>query len=117
MVATHCCRWPAGYRERTRRNVIDSHGTVILYSGALTGGSRAMAGDCRRYDKPCLTIDADLITAGEAALLLAVFILRYRILILNVAGPRASSRPEIYDFVCDVLMRLLSPPAKRRRKS
>jgi hypothetical protein len=105
----------AGYRQRTRQNVIDSDGTVIISFGPLTGGSKATAADCRRFAKPCLVIDADDTTAGEAAILLAVFLLRHRIHILNVAGPRASGQPGIYAFVSDVLMHLLA--TKKRRKS
>jgi len=104
----------AGYRQRTRQNVIDSDGTVILSFGPLTGGSKATAGDCRRLEKPCLVIDANNTTAGEAAILLAVFLLRHRIHILNVAGPRASGQPGIYAFAGDVLMHLLT--TKRKRK-
>jgi hypothetical protein len=102
----------AGYRERTRQNVLDSDGTVVLSFGALAGGSKATAGDCRRLGKPCLIIDAKLATAGEAAVLLAVFLLRHRIHTLNVAGPRASGQPGTYWFVVEVLMHLL---ASRKR--
>jgi Circularly permutated YpsA SLOG family len=103
----------AGYRERTRQNVIDRDGTVILSFGSLTGGSKATAGDCGRFKKPCLAIDASITTASEAAILIAVFLLRHRIHMLNVAGPRASGQPRIYAFVVDVLMHLL---ATRRKK-
>jgi len=107
----------AGYRERTRQNVRDGGGTVILSFGALTGGSKATAGDCRRFGKPCLVIDANNTIPGEAAILLAVFLLRYRIHILNIAGPRASGQPGIYAFVSDVLMRLLSKPKRVARRN
>jgi hypothetical protein len=104
----------AGYRERTRQNVRDSDGTVILSFGPLTGGSKATAADCRRFYKPCLIIDAKLTTASEAAILLAVFLLRHRIHTLNVAGPRASRQPAVHDFVELVLLNLLA--TKRRKK-
>lgn len=107
----------AGYRQRTRKNVQDSDGTVIAAFGKLTGGSKATAADCKKFNKPCLVIDAGKTTPAEAAILLAVFLLRHRIHILNVAGPRASRQPGIYGFVSDVLMHLLPPAKKRRRKS
>ena len=103
----------AGYRQRTRKNVQDSDGTVILSFGPPTGGSKATADDCKRFAKPCLLINANLVTAGEAAILLAVFLLRHRIHTLNVAGPRGSRQPEIYEFVERVLLYLL---ATRKRK-
>jgi len=105
----------AGYRQRTRRNVADSDGTVILSSGKLTGGSAETARHAEQLNKPCLVIDAEQMTTTEAAILLAVFILRHRIHTLNVAGPRASKQPGIYAFVTDVLMKLLATK-KRRRK-
>jgi hypothetical protein len=98
----------AGYRARTRQNVLDSDGTVVLSFGKLTGGLKATAGDCRRLSKPCLVIDAKLTTPSKAAILLAVFLLRHRIHTLNVAGPRASGQPGIYVFVVEVLMHLLA---------
>ena len=106
-----------GYRQRTRRNVQDSDGTLIVSFGPPTGGTRATADDCRRFDKPCLVVDADLTTPGEAAVLTAVFILRHRVHTLNVAGPRASGQPMVYDFVRDVVTRLLSRPKRKRVKS
>jgi hypothetical protein len=105
----------AGYRQRTRRNVADSDGTVIISLGKLTGGSAVTARDAKQLEKPCLVIDAKQIAATDAAILLAVFILQYRIYTLNVAGPRASKQPGIYAFVADVLMKLLATK-KRRRK-
>jgi hypothetical protein len=103
----------AGYRARTRQNVIDSDGTVILSFGPLTGGSKATAGFARQLKKPHLVIDASITTAREAAILIAVFLLRHRIGVLNIAGPRASGQPGIYAFVVEVLMHLL---ATRRKK-
>jgi hypothetical protein len=105
----------AGYRRRTRQNVIDSDGTVVMAFGGLTGGSKLTAGFARGIGKPCLVIDADLTTAGEAALLIAVFLLRHRIHTLNVAGPRASGQPIIAEFVREVITNLLAP--RRRRSS
>ena len=100
----------AGYRQRTRQNVIDSDGTVILAFGKLTGGSRTTAGFARQFHKPLLVIDANVTPPRDAAILIAVFLLRHRIHILNIAGPRASGQPGIYAFVWDVLCMLLSKP-------
>jgi len=43
-----------------------------------------------------------------AAESLASFIYEYQVRVLNVAGPRASHEPDVYDFVFGVFMRLLS---------
>jgi hypothetical protein len=106
----------AGYRQRTRKNVQESGGTVVLAFGKPTGGSKATASDCLRFKKPCLVIDAAKISPHRAAIELAVFILRHRITVLNVAGPRASNQPAIYDFVTEVLTNLLKGPKRRGRK-
>ena len=105
----------AGYAARTRRNVADSDGTVVLAFGKVTGGSKLTADLCGRLGKPCLVIDAELVTAGEAALLMAVFLLRHRMATLNVAGPRASGQPDIYAYVFEAVTRLLRPVRRRRR--
>ncbi|HSV13247.1 MAG TPA: putative molybdenum carrier protein, partial [Tepidisphaeraceae bacterium] len=105
-----------GYRQRTRRNVHDSDGTVIFSYGPLTGGSKATAGDCRHFRKPCLMIDANVDGPMDAALSLAVFILRHHVRRLNVAGPRASGQPGIYEFVRGALMAMLKKPPRRRRR-
>ena len=104
-----------GYPARTRRNVLDSDGTAVFSFGEPTGGTRLTVDLARRLGRPVLVIDAELATAGEAALLLAVFVLRHRVGRLNVAGPRASGQPEIYPFVSDALSRLLGTGRRRRR--
>jgi hypothetical protein len=105
-----------GYRERTRQNVIDSDGTVILSFGALTGGSKLTAGFARQLKKPCLIIDARTATPTEAAVMLAVFLLRHRIQTLNIAGPRGSGQPKIYSYVSQTLKRLLQPQKRKRAR-
>ena len=102
------------YPARTRRNVADSDGTVVLAFGPVSSGSRLTVDLCRALGKPCLTVDADLTTAGEAAVLMVVFLLRHRIGTLNVAGPRASGQPHIYGFVFDAVTQLLRPARRRR---
>ncbi len=47
-----------GCRARTRRNVEDSDGTVILAPGEITGGTALPRQLCRRLAKPVLVIDA-----------------------------------------------------------
>ena len=105
----------ASYPARTRRNVVDADATVVMAFGPPTGGTQLTVDLCRRLRKPCLTIDADLATAGEAAVLTAVFLLRHRAGVLNVAGPRASGQPGIYRFVFDAVTMLVRPPPRRRR--
>ena len=85
-----------GYPERTRQNVLDSDGTVILVDGRLTGGrltggTRQTRICCLQVRKPLLTIDAANFTAVEAAEAIVDFIHVHGLRVLNVAGPRSSA--------------------------
>lgn len=98
----------AAYDVRTEANVIDSDATVILsVVPSLEGGSRLTAELAENHQKPLLKLHAIM---GEevAAESLASFIYEYQVRVLNVAGPRASHEPDVYDFVFGVFMRLLS---------
>ncbi|HEV8291845.1 MAG TPA: putative molybdenum carrier protein [Tepidisphaeraceae bacterium] len=97
----------AGYRERTRLNVRDSDGTVIFTLGELRGGSLGTVEDCQALKKPYLVIDGKETEAQEARQLLGQFIGEGAIRVLNVAGPRASDAPGIFDYVREVLAPLL----------
>lgn len=86
----------AAYFIRTRRNVRDSDGTLILTLGPLMGGTRltfASAVDMRR---PCLVVDFGSGFDLEKELDRTIRWLEQRsIEVLNVAGPRASQQPDI----------------------
>ncbi|MCG6930713.1 MAG: putative molybdenum carrier protein [Desulfofustis sp.] len=84
------------YEDRTRRNVVDGDGTLILSHGPLSGGSGLTMNIARQVGKPCLHIDFDTCTADQAVIEVSAWIDAARISILNVAGPRASSDAEIY---------------------
>ena len=81
----------AGYRQRTRQNVMDSDGTLVIYNGELSGGTRETVRFCERLGKPFVALDA--LTVDEAAMVeqALAFVAEHDIAVLNVAGPRASS--------------------------
>jgi putative molybdenum carrier protein len=87
-----------GYRARTLKNVQDSDGTVILFSGTLSGGTLLTRNLCAREKKPFITLDAKELTALRAADAIARFLEEYAIEALNVTGPRASGWPAGYAF-------------------
>jgi len=95
------------YRERTKLNVIDSHGTVIISRGDLTGGSKFTRTFAKLMGRPNCYIDLSQSEEFEAAVILKSFILENQIQILNVAGPRQSSMPGIYADVKTILEVLL----------
>ena len=78
------------YRARTRRNVQDSDGTLIIAFGAPKGGTLETLRDCRRFGKPHLVVDAAALSASDAAGRALVFAQVNAIRVLNVAGPRES---------------------------
>ena len=81
------------YQTRTRRNIEDSDGTLILNLGTLDGGTALTVAHARQIGKPCL------IVALEEGIEPAAFrdwLAVNHITILNVAGPRESKRPGVY---------------------
>ncbi len=91
------------YVQRTECNVRDSDGTVILsLSETLTGGSRKTAELARQYGRPWLHLSraGNAEDSGER---LRRFVQEHGIRVLNVAGPRASTEPNIGGFVTRTL--------------
>ncbi len=98
----------ADYQARTRRNVIDSDGTLIIYFEELEGGTALTAKFCLELHKPCKLIDGAEIAPLQAAEAIRRFVRRHGIESLNVAGPRASKAPRAYAYTREVLTKLLS---------
>lgn len=97
----------SGYIERTRANVADSDGTVILHGEKLEGGTLQTRLFCDELGKPCLVLARETTDIAGAAESIADFVSRHGIRSLNVAGPRASKQPQIYDWAHAVISRLL----------
>lgn len=82
----------AGYRQRTRQNVVDSDGTLVVYFGELAGGTRETVRFCERFQKPVLAVDGVAASPAQVAARAADFVRARGIAVLNVAGPRENSR-------------------------
>jgi len=91
------------YPERTKKNVVDSDGTVILTHGNLTGGSALTRKIAKQHGRPCHHIDLNKTIAFTAALEISTWIEENSISVLNVAGSRASKDAKIYDATMDIL--------------
>jgi len=89
----------AGYKQRTRKNVIDSDGTVVIHFGLPTGGTKKTLSYCEIENKPHLLIDAEEVDLEQATYRLSQFIESNSISVLNVAGPRESGEPRAYNYV------------------
>ena len=92
-----------GFMERTLQNVKDSDGTVVIYPGELYGGTEQTVRFCVELERPHQLIDTSRTSAEDAAKLIADFVLKNKIGILNVAGPRQSEWPGGYDYASRVL--------------
>lgn len=101
------------YDQRTELNVLDSDGTLLFSKGPLKGGSALTKKLARKHLKPCLHVDIDSITLYRAVEIIKSWLDVRKIEILNVAGPRESEAPLIYDHVMDILKSVLYPPPEK----
>jgi hypothetical protein len=93
----------ANYNKRTEQNVIDSHGTLIISHGKLTGGSEYTRDMVLHHGRPWLHIDLNNTESFQAAKKIKSWLAEHKIEVLNVAGPRASKDPSIYQVTVDIL--------------
>lgn len=91
------------YRERTQKNIIESQGTVIISRAELTGGSKLTQSYAKVIGRPYCSLNLTYTEEYEASEILKSFILENGIEVLNVAGPRLSQQPWIYQDVKTVL--------------
>lgn len=96
-----------GYIERTRKNVVDSDGTVIIYFGQPSGGTERTLEFCLAEKRPYLLIDATELPVTRAAARIAEFAATLRGGRLNFAGPRASGEPRAYAYARDTVAAFL----------
>lgn len=94
----------ADFSIRTKLNVRDSDGTLILNIDKLEGGTLLTVQFTKELDKPCLIIDLDNIPGKNT---IHHWLTMHKIRILNIAGPRESKRPGIYDLTRKTLPGLL----------
>ena len=95
------------YQTRTRRNVEDSDGTLILNLGKLDGGTAFTVKFARKIDKPCLVVALE---EGIEQVVFRDWLEANQIAVLNIAGPRESKRPGVYDAAYRLLNVLLPHP-------
>ena len=102
----------ADYDTRTRRNVEDSDGTLILNLGHLDSGTALTIKLAQQIGKPCLIVALE---EGVEPETFQAWLAAYQIVVLNIAGPRESKRPGVYDAACCCLEALfqslsITPP-------
>jgi hypothetical protein len=89
---------PTGsYSKRTEKNILDSDGTLIIAHGQLTGGSALTREFAKQLRKSWIHLDMKELSLSEASDMLQVWIKKNKVNVLNVAGPRESKDPMIYE--------------------
>ncbi len=96
------------YSQRTKWNVRDTDGTLILTHVHSTGGTALTICTARHLHKPHLVID---LTTSPDPRAIASWLSQTGITVLNVAGPRESTHPGIYHETFDLLQKILGPHA------
>lgn len=94
------------YAVRTEWNVRDSDGTLILVLNKISSGTRMTVDAARTHGKPLkieylepkskMGLLSDENSETEQVQSVVDWLRRHKIAVLNVAGPRGSSSPEIY---------------------
>ena len=93
------------YSERTRLNVLDSDGTLILNRGVLSGGTALTAQIAGQNDKPHRVVDLEKPPKPDDVV---NWIRANHIRILNVAGPREEEYPGIHCKASRFLLSMVS---------
>ena len=95
------------YIHRTRQNVIDSDATIVFAYGAPKGGSLKTVDFAKTYNRPCLVIDMN---NSEEQIIATVKNWLQNLqneVILNIAGSRGSTSPDLHYKVKQILIECL----------
>lgn len=103
-------------RVRTRRNVADADGTLILTLGEIDEGTRATVAAAEDLGRPFLVIDLSATGEERAASEITAWIGQGRIRTLNVAGPRESNAPGLQARAGAVLRAVLAAVLSARSR-
>lgn len=95
----------ADYPQRTEWNVRDADATLILALGQLDGGTNLTRKLARQYGKVLIEVQLDVPLFPEVV---CNDLDAHGVQTLNIAGPRESTCPGIYQQAVDYLRRLLA---------
>jgi hypothetical protein len=98
----------ADYEERTRWNVRDSDGTVIVYFGVLAGGTEYTRRCCIDLARPHLLINGAQVAVEDAACRIGNFMEELPGAVVNVAGPRAGEEARAYQYTLSVISHVIA---------
>ncbi len=80
------------YAVRTLQNILESDGTLVLTRGMISGGTALTINLANRNRRPLLVLN---LAEEHDYAALRQWLMQHQIRILNVAGPRESSEPNI----------------------
>lgn len=92
------------YGARTEKNVVAADATLVLNLGDLTDGSELTVQLAQKHRKPHLVIQLDRDADPTVA---TRWIRTLSVQTLNIAGPRESKRPGVYERALRFVQRLL----------
>jgi hypothetical protein len=92
------------YGQRTAWNVRDADATLILTIGDLTRGTAFTHRMTMALQRPVYVVD---LAQTRAVSPVRRWLRRHAVRTLNVAGPRASASPEMYNLAARFMQRLL----------
>jgi predicted Rossmann fold nucleotide-binding protein DprA/Smf involved in DNA uptake len=98
------------YPVRTRLNVEDSDGTLVITAGSPKGGTALTLKLARKLNKPFLLVDLDRETNPFPV---RQWIKKNRVRILNVAGPREGESAGIFEKASTFLREVLTTPPEK----
>jgi hypothetical protein len=87
------------YVHRTKRNVLESDFTIIIFRGEITTGTKLTEKFCKELRKPHWLFNLDrscLVAEEDLHCRLLLEYVKNPECIINIAGPRESKRPGIY---------------------
>lgn len=97
----------SNYAQRTQANVHDSDGSVVFYFRTPTSGTELSIKYCIETPRPYLLVDVFELTTVRAIARIGEFIEVTGAKRLNVAGPRESKVPAMYEYVRETLFAAL----------
>ena len=95
----------AGYSKRTKLNVIKSDATIIFTRAKPYGGTKLTITLAKKHKKPFLVVYLNKKNRSKE---IAAWIKNKKINTLNIAGPRESKNPGVYDEAKKALLAVIA---------
>ena len=91
------------FAVRTRFNISHADATLIISPFPIVGGTLLTVKETTRQNKPLLVV----YPTRTDYVLIFEWLLTHKVSVLNVAGPRESEHPEIYQYSYQIVYKIL----------